>query len=180
MADAIQAPWIAESSPSALPDYARAVFLSQVDLLDPSADDVDEAVRARLQRSQVLYEPGGTVEILRLNRLCRPRCARRTSCSPQLDRLQAVVGLPGVRFGILPAYRQLPHLLPVGFWIVDHEVFLEHASGELRIDDKDQVTTYNKLADRLWTLAHQGAQALTIITENRRRWENASAGIDRH
>lgn len=151
-------------------DYARAVFLTQADLLDTAADDVDEAVRARLQRSQILYEPGRTIEIL------MAESALSTAvCSPevmlaQLDRLAALVGLPGVRFGVLPAYQQLPHLLPTGFWLVDNEVFVEHASGELRIDDEEQVATYNKLADRLWAAAHEGDDVLSIISENRRRW----------
>lgn len=156
-------------------DYARAVFLSQADLLDTSTDDVDEAVRARLQRSQVLYEPGRTVEILMAESALATAVCPPSVMAAQLDRLQAVIGLPGVRFGILPAFRQLPHLVTVGFWLVDDEVFVEHTSGELRIDDKDQVATYNKLADQLWTSAHEGAEALSIITENRRRWANASA-----
>lgn len=150
--------------------------MSQAGLLDTSADDVDEAVRARLQRSQVLYEPGRTVEILMAESALATAVCRPSVMVAQLDRLQTVVGLPGVRFGILPAYRQLPHLLPVGFWIVDHEVFVEHVSGELRIDDKDQVATYNKLADQLWTSAHEGDEALSIITENRCRWANESLG----
>ena len=151
-------------------DYARAIFLSQAELLETSADDVDDAVRARLQRSQVLYEPGRRIEIL------MTESALSTSvCSPavmiaQLDRLASVIGLPDVRFGILPAYQQLPHLLPTGFWIVDTEVFVEHASGELRIDDHEQVAIYNRLTDRLWTVAHEGDTARVIIDECRRRW----------
>jgi transcriptional regulator with XRE-family HTH domain len=151
-------------------EYAKAVFLSQADLLDTPSDDVDEAVRARLQRSQILYEPGRTIEILIAeSALSTAVCPPRVMVA-QLDRLQAVVGLPGVRLGILPAYRQLPHLLSAGFWLVDHEVFIEHPSGELRIDDPDQVAIYNKLADRLWASAHEGDQAVSIIIENRRRW----------
>jgi transcriptional regulator with XRE-family HTH domain len=154
-------------------DYARAVFLTQADLLDTSAADVDEAVRARLRRSQILYEPGRTVEIL-----VAESALSTAVCSPsvmvaQLDRLAAVVGLPGVRFGVLPAYRRLPYLLPSGFWIVDREVFVEHAAGELRIDDEDQVATYDKLADRLWGAALEGDDALALIAANRRRWADA-------
>lgn len=156
-------------------DYARAVFLTQADLLDTSADDVDEAVRARLQRSAVLYEPDRTVEILIAeSALSTAVCPPRVMVA-QLDRLAAVVGLPGVRFGVLPSYQQLPHLVPTGFWIVDHEVFVEHPAGELRIDDEDQVATYNKLADRLWTAALEDDGASRIITENRRRWADVSA-----
>ncbi|MFI7679523.1 helix-turn-helix domain-containing protein [Actinophytocola sp. NPDC049390] len=155
-------------------DYARAVFLSQAELLGTSADDVDEAVRARLQRSQILYEPRRTIEILIAESALSTAVCPPNVMVAQLDRLTTVVGLPGVRFGILPAYQQLPHLVPTGFWIVDNEVFVEHPAGELRIDDEDQVSTYNKLTDRLWTAAHEGDKALPIIAENRHRWADVS------
>lgn len=155
-------------------DYARAVFLAQADLLDTSADDVDEAVRERLRRSQILYEPGRTVEILVAESALSTAVCLPSVMVAQLDRLAAVVGLPGVRFGVLPAYRQLPCLLPTGFWIVDREVFVEHAAGELRIDDEDQFATYNKLADRLWGAALEGDDALALIAANRRRWADTA------
>jgi transcriptional regulator with XRE-family HTH domain len=151
-------------------DYARAIFLSQAELLDTSADDVDDAVRTRLQRSQVLYEPGRHIEILVAESALATAVCTPAVMVAQLDRLTSVIGLPDVRFGILPAYQQLPHLLPTGFWIIDTEVFVEHAAGELRIDDPEQVTIYTRLADSLWTVAHEDEKARTIIDECRRRW----------
>lgn len=156
-------------------DYARAIFLSQAELLDTPADDVDEAVRTRLQRSQVLYEPGRRIEILMTEAALTTAVCPPAVMIAQLDRLASAIGLPDVRIGILPAYQQLPHLLPTGFWIIDTEVFVEHASGELRIDDPDQVAIHNRLADRLWTTAAEGHDARNIIDECRHRWARAEA-----
>jgi transcriptional regulator with XRE-family HTH domain len=153
-------------------DYARSVFVSQAELLDVPLGDVDEAVRVRMRRSQVLYEPGRRIEILMAESALSTAVCSPGVMATQLDRLTSVIGLPEVRFGVLPAYRQLPHLLPVGFWIVDDAVFVEHAAGELRIDDGDQVAIYNRLADRLWSVAVEGDAARAVITENRRRWSH--------
>lgn len=68
-------------------EYARAVFLSQADLLDIPADDVDEAVRARLQRSQILYEPGRHIEILVTESALATAVCPPAVMAAQLDRL---------------------------------------------------------------------------------------------
>lgn len=152
------------------PDYARRIFATQAELLDLPPGDIDEAVRVRMQRAQVLYEPGRRIEILMAESALSTAVCSPAVMAAQLDRLISVIGLPAVRFGVLPAFHQLPHLLPVGFWIVDDEVFVEHAAGELRIDDADQVAVYNRLADQLWSAAVEGDPARSIITECRRRW----------
>lgn len=97
----------------------------------------------------------------------------------QLDRLTSVIGLPDVRFGVLPNY-QLPHLLPTGFWIVDTEVFVEHASIELRIDDPDQVAIYTRLTDRLWTVAAEVQVARTILDNCQHRWTDRRTNRRQH
>lgn len=150
--------------------YARSVFVTQAELLEVPLEDVDEAVRARMQRSQILYEPGRRIEILIAESALSTAVCPPAVMAAQLDRLESVIGLPDVRFGVLPAFRPLPHLLPTGFWIVDDEVLVEHAAGELRIDDEEQVAIYNRLADALWTMAVEGHEARAIIAECRRRW----------
>lgn len=153
-----------------IPDYARVVFETQATLLDVPPGDVDEAVRVRMQRSQILYEPGRRIEILIAESAMSTAVSSPKVMVAQLDRIESAIGLPNLRIGVLPAFRRLPHLLPVGFWIVDAEVFVEHAAGELRIDDADQVAIYNRLADALWTVADEGDDARNIITACRRKW----------
>jgi transcriptional regulator with XRE-family HTH domain len=144
------------------PDYARSVFASQISLLD-MADDVEAAVTARMQRQQVLYDPTKRIEVLIAEAaLVHPVCPRPVLAG-QIDRLISIIGLSTVRFGVLPAHRQLPHLLPHGFWIMDDVVLVETVTEELRITDPDQVTTFRRLAARLWTAAVEGDEARALL-----------------
>jgi transcriptional regulator with XRE-family HTH domain len=90
-------------------DYARAVLTSQADLLGVPADDVDEAIRARMLRQRVLYEPGRRIEILVAESALATSVCPPVVMAAQLDRLASAIGLPEVRFGVLPQYRQWPH-----------------------------------------------------------------------
>jgi transcriptional regulator with XRE-family HTH domain len=145
------------------PDYARAIFASQVGLLEVP-DDIEAAVAARAERQRVLYDPTKRMDILLAEAaLLHPVCDR-TVLAGQIDRLISVIGLSTVRFGMLPAGRQLPHLLPHGFWIHDDVVLVETVAEELRIDDPDQVALYRRLTDRLWTVAVEGDEARGVLT----------------
>ena len=88
----------------------------------------------------------------------------------QLDRLVSATSLPGVRVGLLPAYRPLPNLLPHGFWIVDDVVSLETVTGEDRITDPEQVAVYRRLTDRLWSAAVTDDDARAVLLAAGRRW----------
>lgn len=145
------------------PDYARAIFRTQADLLGVPADDIEDAVAARMLRQQVLYDRSKRIEILMTEAaLLHPVCTM-VELAGQIDRLISVIGLQHVRIGVLPARRPLPHLLPHGFWIVDDEVRFESVAGEHRITDPDEVALYGKLADRLWTVAVERDEARSLL-----------------
>jgi transcriptional regulator with XRE-family HTH domain len=144
------------------PDYARAIFRTQTDLLG-ALDDVEDAVASRMTRQQVLYDRSKNIEILMAEAaLIHPVCTLDVLAG-QLDRLMSAIGLPNVRIGILPAFRQIPHLLPHGFWLLDTEVRFESVAGEHRTTDPDEVALYNKLTDRLWSVAAEGDEARSSL-----------------
>ena len=145
------------------PQYARRVLLTQADLLEVPAGDVDAAVNARMRRQQVLYESSKQIEILVAEAALGMSVCTPAEMRPQIDRLLSAVGLPNVRFGVLPLRVEYPHLLPHGFWIVDDEVTVELVHAELRITDPEQVAIYSKLADRLWDMAVEGDEARTLL-----------------
>jgi transcriptional regulator with XRE-family HTH domain len=150
--------------------YARAIFASQADLLEVPAGDIDEAVSLRMQRQQMLYDASKTIDILIAEAsLLHPVCTP-AQMVVQVDRLVSATSLPGVRIGLLPAYRPLPHLLPHGFWIVDDVVFVEKMTGEDRETDPEQVAIYERLADRLWSVASIGDDARAVLLSVGRRW----------
>jgi hypothetical protein len=145
------------------PEYARSILLTQADLLGIPAGDVDAAVKARMRRQQVLYAPDKQIEILVAEAALGMAVCTAGEMRAQIDRLGSVIGLPNVRFGVLPLHTQYPHLLPHGFWIVDAEVIIELAHAEVRITDPEQVAIYAKLADRLWSVAAEGGAARTLL-----------------
>lgn len=145
------------------PPYARRVLLTQADLLEVPAGDVDAAINVRMRRQQVLYEPGKQIEILTTEAALGMSVCTPTEMRPQIARLLSIIGLPNVRFGVLPLGVEYPHLLPHGFWVVDDEVTVELVHAELRITDPEQVAIYNKLTDRLWSVAVEGDEARRLL-----------------
>lgn len=155
-------------------DYARAVFTTQAALLEVPAGDVDEAITVRMQRQHMLYDSSKSIDILIAEAaLVHPVCSPAQMVA-QVDRLVSATGLSGVRFGILPAYRALPHLLPHGFWIVDDVVSIEKVTGEDRETDPEQVAIYDRLADRLWSAAVTDEAARALLFDVGRRWAQAA------
>lgn len=146
------------------PDYARWIFQSQAALLGTSTSDLDDAVRVRMQRQNVLYDPGKTIKILMTeSALANPVCPPEVLLG-QLDRLTTAIGLPNVEFRILPTGQTVPHVLWHGYWIVDDVVQIETVTDEHTIRDPDQVAIYNALTDRLWDRATEGDDARAILT----------------
>ena len=124
---------------------------------------MDEAVRARVQRQQVLYQSGRRIEVLITeSALHHPVCSP-AEMAAQIDRLISVVGLPGVRFGVIPRGRVLPFVLTHGFVVLDDIVLTDTMTSELRIDDPEQVAVYQRVADALWTVASEGPAAIAVL-----------------
>ncbi|WP_168200578.1 helix-turn-helix transcriptional regulator [Allokutzneria sp. NRRL B-24872] len=150
-------------------DYARAIFATQADLLEVPSGDLDDAVRARLRRQQVLYS-GQRVEILFAQAsLANPVCSA-DQMRVQVDRVLSLIGLPNVRLGIIPLWRTLPNLLPHGFWVIDDVVLVETVTAEHRITDPEQVAVYNRLTDRLWDSAAEDDAARAVLAETSAHW----------
>jgi transcriptional regulator with XRE-family HTH domain len=144
------------------PSYARCTFTSQADLHE-TAHDIDAAVRERLRRQQVLYQPNKRIEILLTELALLHPIAPPEDMGLQINRLVTVLDLPSVRLGILPATRQLPHVPQNTYWILDTLVLVENVTAELRINDPDQLAIYHRLTDRLWQSAAEADDARGIL-----------------
>ncbi|MCS7477500.1 helix-turn-helix domain-containing protein [Umezawaea endophytica] len=145
------------------PEYARHVLLASAGL-HGGGQDIPDAVRSRMRRQQVLYEPGRTIETLMTESALLHPIAPPDVMTSQIHRLLSTIGLPNVRFGILPARTRLPYPLVHGFWIVDQLVMIEFLTAEVRVSDPEEVATYGKLADRLWSVAAEGNDARELLT----------------
>ncbi|MGW0704163.1 helix-turn-helix domain-containing protein [Streptomyces sp. NPDC002867] len=154
-------------------DYARAVFQAYADL-HQSVRDVDDSVRARLRRQNLMYQPGRTFHIVMWEAALHTRLCAPPVMAAQLDRLAGVVGLDTVRLGIVPFGAAVRIPPGPGFWLYDERLaVVEDWHAELWLDDTDSVGVYL----RVWELLHQaavyGALAHRLIARARAQLDTA-------
>ncbi|WP_416874675.1 helix-turn-helix domain-containing protein [Kitasatospora sp. SC0581] len=150
------------------PDYARHVFSAFVDL-HRSPRDVEEAVRARVQRQESLYRPGRKYHIVMWESALRGLICPPAVMAAQLDRLSGVIGLDTVSLGIVPFEASLTLPPANGFWIHDDRlVVVEDWHAELWLDQPDNVALYRRVWDTLADSAVYGADAHRVIARCRR------------
>ncbi|MFE9736523.1 helix-turn-helix domain-containing protein [Streptomyces sp. NPDC006477] len=145
-------------------DYARAVF-TRYSELHQSVRDTDDAVRARLRRQALLYEPGRVFDIVMWEAALHAAVCPPAVLSAQLDRLASVIGLDTVRLGIVPL--GAPVALPPagGFWLYDDRLaVVEDWHAELWLDDADSIGLYGRVWARLQKSAVYGASAHRLIS----------------
>ncbi|MGK4583527.1 helix-turn-helix domain-containing protein [Kitasatospora sp. HPMI-4] len=150
------------------PDYARHVLASGA-LLHQSPRDTEDAVRERMRRQELLYEPGRRFRLLLWEGALRALVCPRDMLAAQLDRLTGLIGLDTVDLGIIPFAADLPLTLRHGFWIHDEEhVTVETINAALWLDSAADVALYT----RAWTMYDQvavrGSQAHRLIAAARR------------
>ncbi|TYB68818.1 helix-turn-helix domain-containing protein [Nonomuraea sp. PA05] len=128
-------------------EYARHVF-RKVKRLYSAADQIDAAVRVRMQRQEILYDRNRTF------RFVVPEAALHTALAPpevmrgQLDRLLAVSTLPNVEFGVIPFGRELPSAPINGFWIYNEAmVGVATMTKDLVLREPDDIAFYVQAFD---------------------------------
>ncbi|MEU4587614.1 helix-turn-helix transcriptional regulator [Kitasatospora aureofaciens] len=149
-------------------DYARHIFNAYVGL-HQSPRDVDDAVRARIRRQEILYRPGKRYHIIMWEAALRAQLCPPAVMAAQLDRLSGVIGLDTVSLGIVPF--EAPLKLPPanGFWIHDERlVVVEDWHAELWLDQPENVALYLRVWETLAGAAVYGADAHRVITRCRR------------
>jgi transcriptional regulator with XRE-family HTH domain len=148
-------------------DYARAVFTRYAEL-HQSPRDIEEAVRARVQRHQLVYQPGRQFHIVMWEAALHAGVAPPEVLAAQLDALSSVIGLDTVRLGIVPFGAQLAIPPANGFWAYDDRlVIVEDWHAELWLDDADSVALYRRVWDSLEGSAVYGMHARRLIARAR-------------
>jgi transcriptional regulator with XRE-family HTH domain len=146
------------------PEYARHRLAESLEEIG-AADDVDEAVAARMQRQQVLYRPGKRFHFVITEAVLRYRLCPPEVLAGQLDRLVSLSTLTTIKFGVIPFERQLPVAPVHGFYVYDERVVqVEHLTAELKLTQPSEIATYIKFFDRLADAARYGAEARAITT----------------
>jgi transcriptional regulator with XRE-family HTH domain len=164
--------WIWEESVIAglmqTPEYARHVIQRYSELLG-GADDVEAAVRSRVQRQEWLYRPGRRLHVLMWEAALRSLICPPSVLVAQLDRLTGMIGMDTVELGIIPFTASVKIVPANGFWVLDDRlVVAEDWHAELWLDDADNVSLYAKVWKTLSESAVYGASAQNVINSARR------------
>ncbi|MGA4840451.1 helix-turn-helix domain-containing protein [Streptomyces sp. G45] len=150
------------------PDYARSIFTGLTDL-HRSPRDIEEAVRARMKRQELLYSGDRQYRILLAESVLRSLVCPPAVLAAQLDTLYNVVALDTVELGIVPFGAPLKLPPGAGFWIYDgRQVVTETWHSELWIEDADTVSLYSRVWSTLRESAVYGADARSVIISAQR------------
>jgi hypothetical protein len=144
------------------PDYARRVLDEMVTLQGLAVADVDDAVAIRIQRQALLYEKSKHFEFLLAEPVLRWLLCPADIMRAQIDRLQTVVGLPNVRFGILPMGVVLTTTPQNSFQLYDDLACVETFIGETRHTEEEAVA-YTRVLNRMWDEAIEGDTARALL-----------------
>ncbi|MFC4056919.1 helix-turn-helix domain-containing protein [Planomonospora corallina] len=145
-------------------EYARSIF-TRIKRLYNAPDEVDAAIRVRMQRQEILYDQRRRFRFVLPESVLRYRLAPLDVMRGQLDRLLAVTALPNVEFGIVPFTAPLPSALLNGFWIYDRDhVAVPTRTRDLILRDPEDIAFYERTFDEFHEVAvfHEEARALIV------------------
>ncbi|HEU0088027.1 MAG TPA: helix-turn-helix transcriptional regulator [Pseudonocardiaceae bacterium] len=146
-------------------EYARHVFARLVNL-HGIPNDIEEGVRTRMQRQQVLYDPTKRFRFLLTEaalhyRICPPSVLRG-----QLDRLSAAAGLNTITIAIIPFRATLPVVPSHAFTMFDDTlVLVETIGAELSFRASEERALYIDVFERLWKVGVQDHNATALINK---------------
>ncbi len=145
-------------------EYAAAVLSCWVEFMG-IPNDVTEAVTVRIERQRVLYVGEHRFAFVLAEQVLRTRVGTAETMLGQLDRLLAVMSLPRVSVGIIPAIAERRNWSQVSFWIFDDSlVQIETVSAGLDISQPRELTLYAHMFDQLRESAVYGREARELIT----------------
>jgi transcriptional regulator with XRE-family HTH domain len=127
-------------------------------------DDAEAATAARLARQKVLHGGRRRFIVVLAEQVLRTRIGTPQVMAAQLEHLLAVMRLPNVSVGIIPAMAERYTVAQVPFWIWDDaRVTVETVSARLEITRPDEVTLYATVFDELRQSAVYGVRARELI-----------------
>ncbi|MEV0158946.1 helix-turn-helix domain-containing protein [Nonomuraea fuscirosea] len=153
-------------------EYARHVF-QKVKRLYSAADQIDAAVRVRMQRQEILYDRTRTFRFVVSEAALRTALAPPEVMRGQLDRLLAVSTLPNVEFGVIPFGTELPANPINGFWIYNEAmVAVATMTKDLILRDPDDIAFYVRAFDdyaKAAELEESGREVIMAILHEYRK-----------
>jgi transcriptional regulator with XRE-family HTH domain len=144
-------------------EYAAAIFSFWNEFLDLPGD-VEEAVAARMERQRVLYTGARRFAFVLEEQTLHTRVGGTEVMLGQLDRVLAVMSLPRVSLGVIPASGERHCLAQGSFWIFDEErVHIEGVSAGLDVTQPREIAVHAKAFALLQQSALYGQAARELI-----------------
>lgn len=146
------------------PEYARTRFAQAV-MVHNTPHDINEAVRARMQRQEMLYRPDKRFHFVLTEAALRYRLCPIDTMLAQLDRLVSLSSLRNLRLGVISFKTPYAADPRHGFWLLDDDrVRVETFSAELNLRQPHEIELYSRIFEQLAALAGYGGSARAIIT----------------
>ncbi|MFG3287851.1 helix-turn-helix domain-containing protein [Streptomyces sp. NPDC048179] len=144
--------------------YARALLSTNARLLDVP-DDAADAATARLQRSQVIHEPGHRFVFVIEEAVLYYQLGDPDAMAAQLGYLLTAGALPQVSFGIIPMATRERVLWPQETFDIhdDTLVSVELISAEVNVTQPSEIALYTKAFEQLRSMAVYGATARALV-----------------
>ncbi|MFI6496140.1 helix-turn-helix domain-containing protein [Nonomuraea typhae] len=156
-------------------EYARHVF-RKIKRLYSAPDQIDAAVRVRMQRQEILYDPTRAFRFVVPEAVLHTRLAPVDVMRGQLDRLLAVSTLPNVEFGVIPFAAELPSSPINGFWVYNEAmVGVATMTKDLVLRDPDDIAFYVNAFDEYCKVAHFDESGRAIIIRILREYGKQSS-----
>jgi hypothetical protein len=138
---------------------------SKVSKLENGRQTPTDAVRTRVRRQEILYQPDKRFHFILTEATLRYRLCPPEVMLGQLDRLVTFAALPNVRLGIIgfeTAYVVAP---THGFWLLDNDrVMVETFSVELNLAQPQEIELYSGIFEQMAAVASYGRAARAIVT----------------
>src|SRR5262249_20447572 len=143
-------------------EYAEVVMRRVIDFYG-IPDDIDAGVAERMERQQILYRGDHRFHFLMAQQALLTTVGDNDVMIGQLDRLLAVMSLPRITLGLIPAFTE--YRVPTNQFIMfdNRLVHVETISAELTIKQPREIALYGKVFGELSELAVIGNDARALI-----------------
>lgn len=147
------------------PGYAKAL-MSTITEFQQTPDDVDDAVRARINRNRILTSEGRRFTMLLEESVLRYQVGDRETMTAQLGYLLSCTAVPNVRIGVIPFSAESRSMWTLESFNVfdDARVHVETLTAVVTVTVPGEVVIYLRAFDRLAGLAVYGNEARKLIT----------------
>jgi transcriptional regulator with XRE-family HTH domain len=145
--------------------YIRRMLTFWYAFLD-APDDTDATIAARTERAAIALTPGKRIAAVLGEQALRTRRGPVAEHADQLTHLLALMRLPYVSVGVIPADAQRHAIASTGFWIFDsNAVALESPTAAIKVTRPQEIALYATLFDQLHAEARHGRRARQLITD---------------